>query len=146
MTKFNIGDRVRIRSYDELPDGVRTKATAPLCGKDGEIVDIVYSNAKKCLFYTIHIDGYDQPSHKLFTEDCLDLVPEESPVTYRYEFAFLENVVVARFIEVAPDGTETEIAKGHGHLIHDGALGIAQAASYALKRIWLDIAHETEEE
>ena len=146
MTKFNIGDRVRVRDYYDLPEGVRNKSVSPLCGKDGEIVDIIYSNAKKCLFYTIHLDGYDKPSHKLFTEDCIDLVPEVVPVTYRYEFDFLENVVVARLIEVAADGTETEIAKGHGHHIHDGALGIAQAASYAMKRIWLDIAHETEEE
>lgn len=140
MTKFNIGDRVRIRPYDELPDGVRTKATAPLCGKDGEIVDIVYSNARKCLYYTLHLDGYAQPSHKLFTEDCIDLIPEETPVTYRYDFTYLDNVVVARLIEIDGDGNETEIAKGHGHIMHDGVLGIAQASSYALKRIYLGLS------
>lgn len=140
MNKFNIGDRVRIRPYDELPDGVRTKSTGPLCGKDGEIVDIVYSNAKKCLYYTIHLDGYAQPSHKLFTEDCIDLIPEETPVTYRYDFTYLDNMVVARLYEVDGAGNETEIAKGHGHLIHEGALGIAQAASYALKRIYMGLS------
>ena len=139
MTKFNIGDRVRVRPYDELPDDVKSKSTGPLCGKDGEIVDIVYSNAKKCLYYTIHLDGYDKPSAKMFTEDSIDLIPEEVPHTYRYDFDFLENVVVARLIEIDGDGNETEIAKGHGHLIHDGAPGIAQAASYALKRIWFGL-------
>lgn len=146
MTKYNIGDRVRIRPYDELPESARTKSTGPLCGKNGEIVDIVYSNAKKCLYYTIHLDGYAQPSHKLFTEDCIDLIPEETSVIYRHDIEYLDNVVVARLIEIDGDGNEAEIAKGHGHIMHDGVLGIAQAASYALKRIWLSIANETEEE
>jgi hypothetical protein len=142
MTKFNIGDRVRVRPYDELPDDVKTKATAPLCGKDGEIVDIVYSNAKKRLYYTVHLDGYAFPSHKMFTEDSLDLIPEEVPHTYRYDFDYLENVVVARFIEIDGDGKETEIGRAHGHMIHEGALGIAQAASYALKQIWFKLSEE----
>ena len=142
MTKFNIGDRVRVKPYDELPDMVRTKSTAPLCGKDGEVVDIVYSNAKHCLFYTIHLDGYDKPSHKLFTEDSIDLVPEEKTYFYRHEIEYLEDVVVARLFEVDTDGNKVEIAKGHGHIIHDGALGIAQAASYALKRIWFELSEE----
>ena len=140
MTKFNIGDRVRVKPYDELPDMVRTKSTAPLCGKDGEVVDIVYSNAKHCLFYTIHLDGYDKPSHKLFTEDSIDLVPEEKTYFYRHEIEYLEDVVVARLFEVDTDGNKVEIAKGHGHIIHDGALGIAQAASYALKQIWFALS------
>lgn len=136
MNKFNIGDRVRVRSYDELPDEVKTKSAGTLCGKEGEIVDIVFSNAKHRLFYCIHLDGYDKPSAKLFTEDSIDFVPEVVQPTYRYDFDYLDNVVVARLIEIDGDGNETELAKGHGHLIHDGALGIAQAASYACKQIW----------
>lgn len=136
MAKFNIGDRVRIRSYDELPDEVKTKSAGTLCGKEGEIVDIVFSNAKHRLFYCIHIDGYDKPSAKMFTEDSIDFVPEVVECTYRYEFDYLENVVVARFIEIDGNGNETEIERAHGHIIHEGARGIAQAASYALKQIW----------
>ena len=26
--------------------------------------------------------------------------------------------------------------RGHGHIIHEGAMGIAQASAYALKKIW----------
>lgn len=136
MNKFNIGDRVRVRDYYELPEEVRNKAVSPLCGKDGEVVDIIYSNAKHQLFYVIHLDGYDKPSAKMFTEESIDLVPEVVQPTYRYDFDYLDNVVVARLIEIDGDGNETELAKGHGHLIHDGALGIAQAASYACKQIW----------
>lgn len=34
------------------------------------------------------------------------------------------------------DGTSKEIGRGHGHIIHEGALGIAQATSYALYRLY----------
>lgn len=44
-------------------------------------------------------------------------------------------MVVAKFIETKGD-TETELGRGHGHMIHEGALGIAQASSYALKKIF----------
>lgn len=132
--KFTIGDRVRIRDYHNLPEDIRSKSVGSLCGKDGEIVDIVYSNAKHYTYYVIHLDGYDKPSAKMFTDDCLDLVPGEVPDTYRYDFDYLDNVVVAKFIEVR-DGNETELARGHGHIIHEGALGIAQAASYACRQI-----------
>lgn len=139
MTKFNIGDRVRVKAYEQLPDDVKSKSTGILCGKEGEVVDIVFSNAKHRLFYCIHLDGYDKPSAKMFTEDSIELIPEDVPVTYRHEFDYLDNVVVARFIEIDGEGNETEIGRGHGHIIHEGALGIAQAASYALKQIWFSL-------
>ena len=78
----------------------------------------------------------------MFTEDSIDLVPEEVPHTYRHEFEYLDNVVVAKFIEIDGDGNETELGRGHGHIIHDGASGIAQAASYALKQIWFKLSEE----
>ena len=140
MNKFNIGDRVRIRPYDQLPEDVKSKSAGGLCGKEGEIVDIVFSNAKHKLFYVIHLDGFDKPSAKMFTEESIDFIPDEVKVTYRHEFDYLENVVVARFIEIDGDGNETEIERAHGHIIHEGALGIAQAASYALKQIWFALS------
>ena len=70
------------------------------------------------------------------------LVPYvEEVVTYYHEFDYLDNVVVARFYEVKGEEM-TEIARGHGHIIHEGALGIAQASSYALKRIYQKINGE----
>ena len=137
--KFSIGDRVRVRPYAALPEEAKSKATATLCSKDGEIVDTVYSNAKHRLYYVLHIDGFERPSSKMFTEDSIDLIPEEVKPTYRYDFSFLENVVVASLIEIDGDGNETELAKGHGHHLHDGAYGIAQAASWALKKIMMEV-------
>ena len=53
---------------------------------------------------------------------------------YTYDFEFLDNLVIARLYEVVED-KKWEIARGHGHIIHEGLVGIAQASSYALKKI-----------
>lgn len=106
--KFSIGDRVRIKPYADLPDDVRTKGASALCGKDGEIVDIIYSNANHKLYYVLQFDGYSRPSTKMFTEDSIDFIPEEVKTTYRYDFSFLENVVVASLIEIDGDGNERD--------------------------------------
>lgn len=131
--EFNIGDRVRIKRYEDLPEELG-RGCCKLCGKDGEVIDKLWSGAKSRTVYKIHLDGYDRPSSIDFPSNAIDLVSELDKKTYSYEFEFLDKVVVARFYELGDD-YKTEIAKGHGHIIHDGEIGIAQAASYALKKI-----------
>lgn len=135
--KFNIGDKVRVRPYEKMPEGIRSKGLARLSGKEGEIVDVVYSAAKDCYVYKIHLDGYDRASNAAFPEGSFDFVPKRVATTYTYEIEVLENLVVVRLYQVE-DGQKTEIAKGHGHIFHDGPYGVAQAASYACKRLWFD--------
>ena len=48
-----------------------------------------------------------------------------------------EKVVAVELVEVDGDDEET-VARGHGHILHDGAEGIAQAASYACKKLWFE--------
>ena len=138
--EFNIGERVRIRRYEDMPDSVKHKGIAKNAGNDGEIVDKLWSAARDCMLYRIQFDGFDRVSKTDFPEGTFDRISDlKARKTYTYEFEFLENVTVARLYEVDGDGNKTEIAKGHGHLIHDGAKGIAQSASYALKRIYQDL-------
>lgn len=132
--EFNIGDRVKVKEYNDIPEGIKNKGFGKSAGKVGEIVDVMYSNANDYFIYRIKFDGYDRPSKTDFPEGTLDLISELDQATYTYEFEYLENVVVARLYEIKGD-EKTEIGKGHGHIFHDGAFGIAQAASYALKKI-----------
>lgn len=44
-----------------------------------------------------------------------------------------ENVVIGVIYEVV-DGQKVEMCRGHGHIIHEGAEGIAQACSYAYRK------------
>lgn len=134
MSEYKIGDRVVIRAYKNVPVESRTKGMARLSGKKGTIVDKLFSQHFDGFVYTIKFDDFDIPSKKMWTEDMFYILLE-IPVEYRYEFDILDNVVVARFFEIKGE-TKTEIEIGHGHIIHEGARGIAQASSYALKKIF----------
>ena len=133
--EFNIGDRVRVKKYDELPEHMRNPACARLCGKDGEIVDKLWSGARECTIYTIHFDNMQDPSTIAFLGNEIGLVSDLDKKEYGYEFDFLDRVVVAILYEYEDD-RKTEVARGHGHIIHEGVAGVAQAASYALKKIY----------
>ena len=58
----------------------------------------------------------------------------ESPA-YCCDVEIADNVVIVRLLDASGD----EIARGHGHIIHKGAIGIAQAVSYASRRILTDL-------
>lgn len=131
---YKIGDRVRVKLYENLTGEMKNKGVARIAGKCGEVVDKLWSESNGCVFYKLKLDDYSTPSRANFLEDSIELVPEQEEPTYTYEFEMLENLVVARLYEVT-EGGKTEIAKGHGHIFHDGVYGIAQASSYALKRI-----------
>lgn len=132
--EFKIGDRVKVKEYASIPEAYRTKGAARLSGEVGTVVDKLYSEGAGCFIYRVHFDGYDRPSNKMWTEHQLYILLE-IPTEYKFEFEYLDNVVVAVFYEVKGD-TKTEIGRGHGHIIHEGALGIVQAASYGLKKMF----------
>ena len=144
MSDFNvnyqIGDRVRVRDYEDFPEHMKNSACAKVAGKEGEIIDVLWSHSNNCTFYKIQLDGYDHPSKINYIEGSFDLIEEEvqAAKTYTYEFDYLDTVVTARLYEVDGD-TKTQIAIGHGHIFHDGIKGIAQAASYALKKIYEEL-------
>ena len=85
--------------------------------------------------YRILFDGSSRKSSVLWTEDSLDKHKEHT-AEYKYEMEVSDNVVVAYLYEIVGD-TKTLVARGHGHIMHDGAIGIAQAGSYALKRLYM---------
>ena len=138
--EFNIGDRVRIKKYQDLPKELG-RGCAKLCGKEGEIMDKLRSSAKGYTVYKICFDGCGHPSSIDFPAAALDLAKDVDKKTYSYEFEILENVVIARFYETSND-RKVELKRGHGHIIHEGELGIAQAASYALKKIYHKLSED----
>ena len=116
--EFKIGDRIMVKKNEET----------------GEVISKYFFPSTKTHLYQILFDGDDAPENELFSGD--ELIPEviEPKATYRFGFDILENLVSARFYEDKGDKTSL-ICRGHGHIFHDGAVGVAQAASYALKRI-----------
>lgn len=130
--EFKIGDRVRVKSRTELSEDMVYKNMRSE-NLEGVIEDIMWSSAKNTTVYKLHFDGRKAASLTEFLEGSFDLIVDEKP-TYCYDVNICDNVVVAVYYELTSE-SKTEIARGHGHIIHEGAVGIARATSYALKRI-----------
>jgi hypothetical protein len=126
--EFAIGQNVKIKCYEELPEKFRTKGVAKVAGKDAQIVDVVHSTAKGGTFYLARVDGCSRTSGVCFTEECFE-IPKEK--TYRFEIDDLDKVVVVRMY-----ADDKEIGRAHGHKIHEGDVGVAQAVSYAMRFIY----------
>ena len=120
MIEFNIGDRVFADRY----------------GKYGVIEDKLYSNKLDDWMYTVKFDDSSIPFIKPLLGSDIGLVQDGKE--YRYEVFQAENVMVAVMYEIDGD-TEREIKRYHGRIMHDGIIGIAQAASYAMKKIYISM-------
>ena len=119
MMEFNIGDRVRSLTFDQ----------------EGVIEDKLYSKKTDEWVYTVHFDGSHYPFATPFSREELDFVGEE--IAYRWELFMADDNVVTAVMYETIDGVEREIARNHGHIIHSGVIGVAQAASFAMKKIYI---------
>ena len=135
MKEFNIGDVVIVKDYLDVPEDLRTNGMARLSGERGTIIDKLFSEGTNCYVYTIKFDNFEAVSHKKWRSEHLDKYVEKK-VSYRLDMDVADNVVIAILIEQSEDGSETEIARNHAHIIHEGVFGIVQALSYATKKIY----------
>lgn len=114
-TRFKIGDRVKIPSRQLVI---------------GKIVDIWHSIGKNAVMYAVECEG----GHTgLFGEDQLE--PAPLPVSYRFEAVVEGNVAVVA-MHATQGNKEWVITRGHAHIIHDGDVGMAQAVSFAARRMF----------
>ena len=147
--EFNIGDRVRVVDYTEIPETAKAKKAdgnphlwttgkARCCGLVGNIVDKLYSEAYDCFMYQVQFDGQELPSRANFDGDAFHIVTAHE-VSYDYRFMVKDGVVIATLYEICGDVAK-EVIRGHGHLIHgDPLIAFAQAASYALKKNYVNL-------
>lgn len=110
--KFQVGEKVRIGS------------------REGTVVDVMSSRSRKYDLYEIQFDGESLPDETFYEEDSLKKIVEaDTDISFKIDIA--ENVVVAIMMKGGK-----QIGRGHGHIIHEGAIGVAQAASYACKMLY----------
>lgn len=115
-TKFQIGDRVKIPSKSN---------------KIGTVADIWTSLAKAAVMYAV--ENEDDGYAGMYAEDQLE--PAPLPTDYSFEANIDGNVAVVTM--TAKQGNRTWIyARGHAHILHDGEVGLAQAISYAARRMF----------
>lgn len=124
-TKFQIGDRVIIPAKAETI---------------GIVTDIWASMAQNRTMYEV---AYESNGTKgLYAEEQLEIAP--IPTDYSFETKIDGNVAVVAMI--AKQGEKTWVyARGHAHILHDGEVGMAQAVSFAARRMFesLDSKQET---
>lgn len=113
--QFQVGDRVKIPSKEN---------------KIGTVGDIWASLTQGKVMYAVDIEG---GIRGLYAEEQLEVAP--IPIDYSWQCHIDGNVAVATMI--AKQGEKEWIyARGHAHIIHDGAVGMAQAVSYAARRMF----------
>ena len=109
------------------------KVVAVKTNKSAVIEDVLYSNLKDDWMYIVKFDDSNAPYVRAMGAD--ELKPA-NPKTYRYEvFQAGDNVMAAVMYEIDGD-IEREVDRQHGHIIHSGLIGVAQAASFAMKKIY----------
>ena len=114
-TKFQIGDRVKIPSKED---------------KVGTVSDIWHSLSQDKLMYAVDVEG---GIRGLYAEAQLE--PAPLPIEYSWEAHIDGNVAVVTMN--ATQGEKTWVyARGHAHIIHNGEVGMAQAISYAARRMF----------
>ena len=123
-TKFQIGDRVKIPSKAETI---------------GIVTDIWHSMAQGKTMYEV---AYESNGCKgLYAEAQLE--PAPIPIEYSWEAHLEGNVAVV--VMNATQGEKTWVyARGHAHILHDGEVGMAQAISYAARRMFESLDKQQE--
>ena len=114
--KFQIGDRVKYPASTL---------------KIGTVADIWQSFASQVRMYTVRDEGDGHCA--MFSETQLE--PAPLPIEYRFESHIDGNVAVATMTAIQGE-KEWVYARGHAHIIHDGPVGLAQAISYASRRMF----------
>ena len=124
--EFNIGDKIKVISYEELPEKLKNKGVARTCRKEGVIIDKLYSSKENRYIYKVQLERFNAPSSIDFTDDMLRLAGVGTTFTLK---ATIESDGVT--IELYKD--DTRLKRGFGRLLYDGEYGVAQAASWAAK-------------
>lgn len=137
--EYQVNEKVVTNPFEKMPLEVRTRAFGKVCGKNATIIDKLYSEGKNKYVYRLHIDGMIMPSIIDFTEDMFGPIDIEQPKEYTGDITIADNKVV--IVRIYENGKM--LRTGHGHIFHEGAVGVAQAISYAAKKIYQSFDENT---
>lgn len=114
--EFKIGERVYSKSRNNY----------------GVIVDKLSSATRvDYVMYVLRMDG-SQYHVQVLGDDLVS-------ATHRnlgFEITLEDGVAIAGMYEVNADGRKEELMRGHAHFLSNDEVGVAQAASYAMKRVF----------
>lgn len=107
--------------------------TAELENEHGTVVEILKGQTSSTKVFEVVLDS----GESIWTRD--QFLEEEPVITemgqeYELKIDFADNVVVAILYK-----NGREIGRGHGHILHSGKLGYAQAISFACRRMYQEM-------
>lgn len=111
MKKSNITDRVR-------------NAWEALLGRPAKTITLGVDMVRcsECDYY------------KRATEPA-EITQAAPPNRYYHEITYMDDIVQVVLYEATEDGA-VELTRRYGQILHEGAKGIAQATSYAMRGVW----------
>lgn len=104
-------------------------------GETGQIVDRMYSERDKDYYYSVSYDTREEGETFIEDGESIREVVDVDADTYEVESEILNNVCIAKVYR-KENGGKKEICRGHGHIIHEGDIGVVQALSYAFKKAY----------
>lgn len=123
-TKFQIGDRVKIPAKQNV---------------FAVVSDIWSSLYQDRTIYEVTLEGNGVKG--MYAENQLE--PAPLPIDFSFEVCLDGNVAVVTMN--AKQCNKTWVyARGHAHILHDGEVGMAQAVSYAARRMFESLDKEQE--
>lgn len=69
--EFKIGDKIKVIPYEELSKKRKSKGVARACGREGVIIDKLYSGKENRYLYKVQLETFNAPSSIDFTDDML---------------------------------------------------------------------------
>ena len=144
MGLYKIGDRVKVVHFKMLPEHMKNKAVAKLCGKVGVIEDERHSVGAQKSFYLIRFEGKRTASTVDFPEESLLHYSEAKEILdgYSITITFDQTGAIARLYESGDEFLLREVASGKGAYIFKGKRGAVQAVSYAVRMILQKVEQE----
>lgn len=124
--EFKIGDKIKVIPYEELPEKRKSKGVARACGREGVIIDKLYSSKESRYIYKVQLETFNAPSSIDFTDDMLRFAGGGTTLT-------LKTTIESDGVAIELYKGDTRLKRSFGRLLYDGEYGIAQAASWAAK-------------
>ena len=116
---YNIGDRVTVNDRVAV------------------VTDRMYSARSEEYLYSIKYQGMAEDQDDLYTDG--ELAPfVDTSRTFDVEMEIEDGVVIFSLIAVI-DNERRVVARNHGNVLRNDALGVVQAASYAVRKAFLEM-------
>lgn len=130
MKELNIGDVVKTRNYEDMPEQYKSSAMCKISGKKCTIIDVMESKARGETLYRVYFDGSERESKAMLTADCFADLPQGDIETD----VWIENEQIhIQIREVDEGGIVVKSHEAYGYNKTGDVYGYMQGLAYAIE-------------